>query len=136
MSDDTKERHTRLWTYALHEDAGFGHRSDFFLLANSFLVVAYAGLLGNEQPGDAGRLALAARVIAIFGILLSIAWLYVSRRQWLYSVYVYGRAEREMPDVASIFAQRRQPGLSGTAVMAYVVPGLAFAMWLALAILV
>jgi hypothetical protein len=103
---------------------------------NSFLVVAYAGLLGNEQPGDAGRLALAARVIAIFGILLSIAWLYVSRRQWLYSVYVYGRAEREMPDVASIFAQRRQPGLSGTAVMAYVVPSLAFAMWLVLAILV
>jgi hypothetical protein len=99
------------------------------------LVVAYAGLLGNEQPSDASRLALAARAIAIFGILL-VAWLYVSRRQWLYSVYVYGRAEKEMTDVATIFAERRQSGLSGTAVMAYVVPSLAYAMWLVLAILV
>ena len=100
------------------------------------LVVAYAGLLGNDQPSDAGRLALAARAIALFGILLSVAWLYVSRRQWLYSVYVYGRAEKDMSDVATIFAERRQSGLSGTAVMVYVVPSLAFAMWLVLAILV
>ena len=69
-------------------------------------------------------------MIAAFGVLLSIAWLYVSRRQWRYSVYVYGRAEKEFPDVADMFARRNQPGLSGTAVMAYIVPALAFAMWL------
>ncbi len=138
QSDENRSHYQgRLWTYALHEDNGFGHRSDFFLLAHSMLVVAYAGLLGNEQHGSgSGNLALAARVVAIFGMLLSLAWVYVTRRQWKYSQYIYSSVSAAIPDMAMTFAARNQRGPSGSAVMVYVVPGLSCAMWLVLAIFV
>lgn len=59
-------------------------RGNLFLVAESLLVVSYASMLGVGQTPGSDRPTLAARVIAVFGLLLTLAWGYVGHRHLQY----------------------------------------------------
>jgi hypothetical protein len=136
--EDLRDQANRLWAHALHEDNDFMQRGNYFLVAESLLVVAYAALFAtNQQAGvtDQRNELLAARVIAAFGFLLTVCWSYVARRRWLYRDYVYRRAEDLLPEYRTTWRSRPHGGPSGSGFIAFVVPGLAAVMWILLMVL-
>lgn len=98
----TDAENGRLWEHVLHEDGQLFQRGNFFMLAESLLVVAYSGLLAaSETHGtsySATRLLLAARVLASFGLLLTAVWFYVGRRHLMYCKYIRARAHDRLPE--------------------------------------
>jgi hypothetical protein len=98
----TDAENDRLWEHVLHEDGQLFQRGNFFMLAESLLVVAYSGLLAaSETHGtsySATRLLLAARVLAGFGLLLTAIWFYVGRRHLKYCKYIRARAKDRLPE--------------------------------------
>jgi len=78
-----RDQEARLWEHALLQDELFVGRGNFFLVAESLLVVAYTGILGLSLSvhGQPLRLRVAALVLAIFGCLLTIIWAFVNGRQ-------------------------------------------------------
>src|ERR1700691_6068891 len=87
------EEDARLWGHVLHEDEQLFQRGNYFLLAESLLVVAYSGLLAASEAstavhGSASHLLLTARIMAVFGLLLTAGWLYVGHRHLKYCRYV------------------------------------------------
>src|SRR5688572_22277592 len=80
-AQDLGDRAARLWSHGLHEDNIFMQRSNFFLVAESMFVVAYAGLVSASTTTNA---ATAARVIAGFGFAFALLWGYANHRQWRY----------------------------------------------------
>jgi len=77
----SKDQLARLWEHALLQDELFVQRSNFFLVAESLLVVAYTGILGLSlgTHGQPLRLRVAALVLAIFGFLLTTIWAFANR---------------------------------------------------------
>jgi hypothetical protein len=69
-----RDQEARLWEHALLQDELFVQRSNFFLVAESLLVVAYTGVLGLafSVHGQPLRLRVAALVLAIFGCFLTV----------------------------------------------------------------
>jgi hypothetical protein len=76
-----------------------------------------------------------ARVIAAFGVLLTIAWTYVMKRHWIYLKFLVSRATSRFPDYREIVATRPKNRPPTTAVLVYAVPGAATIMWLLLLLL-
>ena len=93
---DRRDRESRLWSHGLHQDQEFIQRGNFFLVAESLLVVAYSGILTKGLAagtgGHASKLLLSARVISLFGLLLSIIWIYVSNFERKTVEYLMKRA--------------------------------------------
>ena len=130
----SKDQLARLWEHALLQDELFVQRSNFFLVAESLLVVAYTGILGlslgtHEQPW---RLRVAALVLAIFGFLLTVIWAFVNARQRQVLLDLHKRAREAFPEYRRTIEERKLPGgrISGTMLIAYWVPVLAAVMWL------
>jgi hypothetical protein len=48
----TDAENGRLWEHVLHEDGQLFQRGNFFMLAESLLVVAYSGLLAASETRD------------------------------------------------------------------------------------
>jgi hypothetical protein len=99
----TDAENGRLWEHVLHEDTQLFQRGNFFMLAESLLVVAYSGLLAASETHGASnsaatRLLLAARVLASFGLLLTAIWFYVGRRHLKYCKYIRARARDRLPE--------------------------------------
>lgn len=109
-------------------------RGNFFLVAESLLVVAYASLLGVSNVS--GRANVAAVVIALFGLLLTVAWIYVGYRHWLNVKYLRRLVESRSLDMKAIWAQRPRNPISTTLVMTLHVPLLAGLTWLMLVVIV
>jgi len=80
----TPDEADRLWEHGLHLDTMLFQRGNLFLVAESLLVVSYASMLGVGQTPGSDRPTLAARVIAVFGLLLTLAWGYVGHRHLQY----------------------------------------------------
>jgi hypothetical protein len=123
----------RLWAHALLQDELFVQRSNFFLVAESLLVVAYTGVLGlsfsvHERPL---RLRVAALVLALFGCLLTLIWVFVNARQRQVLLDLHKRAREAFPEYRRTIEERRLPGgrISGTFLIAFGVPVLATIMW-------
>jgi len=74
----------RLWQHGLHEDSMLFRRGNLFLLALSLQVVAHAtGLSASTQAGvSAHPNVLPTRVIAAFGVALTLSGLYVGHRHF------------------------------------------------------
>jgi hypothetical protein len=120
----------RLWTHALHEDNMFYQRGNLFLITESMMLVAYSVIVSG-RPGA----PVQARVIAGFGVLLTIAWAYVMKRHWIYLKFLVARATSRFPDYNEIVAARPKNRPPTTAVLVYAVPGAATIMWLLLLLL-
>lgn len=117
----------RLFAHTLHEDLLLAERSNFFLVAESLFVVAYAELL----PG--GGEDLAAAGLAAAGLLLTLAWFVVNRRHYLVVDDIQARAVRQLPEyLESCDSKRRNvPGrIRAKTVFVWCVPPLIFCTWL------
>ena len=130
----TRDQEARLWEHALLQDELFVGRSNFFLVAESLLVVAYTGILGLllSVHGQPLRLRVAALVLAIFGCLLTVIWAFVNGRQRQVLLDLHKRARETFPEYRRTIEERQLPGgrVSGTFLMAFGVPVLAAIMWL------
>lgn len=129
-----RDQAARLWAHGLHQDETFVQRGNFFLVAQSLLVVAYTGILGLSFSvhGQPLRLRVAALVLAIFGFLLTVIWAFVNTRQRQVLLDLQKRAREAFPEYRRTIEERKLPGgrISGTFLMAFGVPGLAVIMWL------
>ena len=129
-----RDQEARLWEHALLQDELFVQRSNFFLVAESLLVVAYTGILGLSLSvhGQPLRLQVAALVLSIFGCLLTVIWVFVSGRQRQVLLDLHKRAREAFPEYRRTIEERKLPGgrISGTFLMAFGVPVLAAIMWL------
>jgi hypothetical protein len=128
-----RDRESRLWAHGLHQDQEFIQRGNFFLVAESLLVVAYSGILTKGlaagADGHAFKLLLSARVISVFGLLLSIVWIYVSNFERKTVEYLMKRARRLIPDYQDVFEERPRSKISTNWLMTFMVPALAGIMW-------
>jgi len=133
---DLRDQHNRLWAHALHQDQEFVHRSNFFLVAESLLAVAYSTILTrsvNAHPGGLpSKLSLAAKVLAIFGLLLTAIWAYSNNRLRHTSMHLKDRVYDTLPEFRRTIDERKLPGgrISATWMITFLVPGLAGIMWL------
>jgi hypothetical protein len=106
------------------------------------LVVAYAGILAAGQAGNERQLfsewkiALAAKTIATFGLLLGLIWAYVCHDHFGYLKQLRDRAIGVLPEYRRLRDISRNRFRSSTALMAYGVPALAAAMWVVLLVLI
>jgi hypothetical protein len=117
----------RLWQHTLHEDLLLAERANFFLVAESLFVVAYAELLpsGSED--------LAAAGLAAAGLLLTAAWFVLNRRHFQVVADVERRARDSLREYRDSFESKKRnvPGLiTARPVLVWFVPGLLFVTWL------
>ncbi len=91
---DAEER-ARLWDLTLHEDNVFNQRHTLFLIAEAMLAVTYATALDASEN-------LVACVIATMGLLLTVAWLYVSVRHGGKVQLVQQKAKAILPDYRDV----------------------------------
>lgn len=122
------EEQQRLWEWTLHEDNLFSERQSLFLVAESMLVAAYAAALET----DAGSAALA---IGVFGLVMTLAWGYVSRRQYGLVEFIQARARAELPEYREICAARPAAPLRSRTVVTFGLPLLVSALWIVLLVL-
>jgi hypothetical protein len=134
-SQQTHIEDSRLWQHKLHEDNMLFQRGNLFLLAQSLLVVAYTTILSavhdNGQSVSPSRMLLAGRVIAAFGFLLTLTWLYVGHRHLKYCQLIQARTMDRMPEYAETRALvHHRRGIRSLPLVTYLLPLLAGAMWL------
>jgi hypothetical protein len=133
---DLRDQRNRIWAHSLHQDEQFMQRSNFFLVAESLLVVAYSSILARGLTAGSSaqpyRLLLTARVIGIFGLLLTVIWAYSNNRMRLTSAHVAKRARDVLPEYQQTLEERKLPGgrISATWMITFLVPLLAGIMWL------
>jgi hypothetical protein len=108
-------------------DNGVLQRGNYFLVAESMLVVAFAGLLAVADKNQTARFA--STVIATFGLLLTVAWTYVGHRHWRYLKFFQQEAADRLPYYQTIRAARPRNPISTSAVMTWLVPIFAGLMW-------
>lgn len=130
---DTEDN--RLWQHGLHEDTQLFQRSNFFLLAESLLIVAYSGLLAvSEASGASHTLAshvlLITRVMATFGLMFTIAWLYVGHRHLKYCRYIQAKALDRLSDYRATRAGWQNNPISSLSVITYMIPILVGVLWI------
>lgn len=120
----SNEAAARVWSHLLHEDNMFMQRGNFFIVAQSMLIVAYSALL-VQMPSA----SFSGRTVAAFGVLLAIVWLYVGHRHRRYLKHVDRRAQHYLREYAATQGGRPRSPLSTTALLAYVLPGLTVVVW-------
>lgn len=133
--DDELER---LWSHGLHEDNMFIQRGNFFLVAESLMLVAYAGVLASRaRPG--GYSLAASHIIGGFGFALTGIWILISHRHRTYLQLIQQRMRahfREYRDTRMAWRGGIQAPWWRKAhinlLLSYGVPGLAAIMWLLL----
>jgi hypothetical protein len=128
----TPDEAGRLWQHGLHLDTMLFQRGNLFLVAESLLVVSYASMLGVGQTSGSDRPTLAARVIAVFGLLLTLAWGYVGHRHLQYYRLVSTRMRGHLPEYRKVREQWRTRGVSSLPVVTYSLPLLSGVVWVLL----
>ncbi|WAL95273.1 hypothetical protein [Streptomyces sp. Je 1-369] len=129
MGDVDHAAADRLWQHGLHEDNVRYQQGNLFLVAQSLLAVAYSTIL------TAGNGTQPARVIAAFGVALTVIWVYVGNRHRMYAAALQCRIKSAVPDYAETTAACAPRGIGTTAMLVYVLPSLAATMWLVLLVI-
>ncbi len=124
----------RLWSHYSDENTLLVQRGNFFLVAESMMLVAYTGVLSISVHLDIDRL-LIAQVIAAFGVSLAVIWTLISHWHLAYINHIRERAESRLRE----YGETRQSWLEGrhgwqkalpiNELIAYVVPMLSGVMW-------
>jgi hypothetical protein len=124
--DNREGARNRIWQHRLHEDLVINDRQNFFLVAESLLIVAFSELYTHAAP---------AVIVAGAGLVLTIVWAYVAKRMLAIVEGVDRRAREELPDFAET-VRARSPWLSrslrSSHVFAYVVPVILSILWIVL----
>lgn len=131
----------RVWSHGLHEDNMFIQRGNFFLVAQSMLVVAYSGILAAGPR--LGQYGLAVpRVIAGFGLAMSALWILTSYLHLSYLRHLRDLAVDSIPEFGTFRTSWQRGGrpwlrkIDIAVLIAYGVPLLASVLWVILLILV
>ena len=131
--DETKispEESEKLWQYKMHEEDIFYQRNNFFLVAESMLLIALATLFGAARTTFSLIL-----VLAILGCVLTIVWIYVSSRQ----LSVIQQISKESQAVVEVYArirlERSKWPVSSTKLLAYFVPSIVMGTWITVIII-
>ena len=124
LTEDTRTLTERNLHYPLTE------RSNYFLIAESMLVVAYTGLISSASTAAQQTSILwVARILAFFGLLLTIVWTYVNRRQWYVIQHLRERSLELVAEYKETYETRRKWHISSIWLMVYLVPALIAVMW-------
>ena len=91
MVDNCDDR-TEVWQYKLHEEGVFYQRLNFFLVAESMLLVAFGAFFTAKNISSLVLLTLGG-----LGLFLTLAWMYVSARQLLVIKHVSTEAKTLVP---------------------------------------
>ncbi len=120
----------RLWQHGLHEERLFYDRLNYFSAIQAGLLGVFA-ILYHKEPSYGVFIPLTAAALA-FALL----WLWVQVRHWRYCVHVNERIKQVVPEyartVAAFAAPGRKDGLSISRPLAFAVPLLFAATWVAL----
>ncbi|MDX1944138.1 MAG: hypothetical protein SFU86_01925 [Pirellulaceae bacterium] len=124
------EQLNRLWLHGMHEERLFHDRLNFFSAVEVGLLGVFA-ILYHKDPA----LAVFAPLTAV-ALAFALLWLRVQVRHWRYCVHVHERIKRLVPEyretVAEFAAPGRTDGLSISRPLAFAVPLLFAATWVAL----
>jgi hypothetical protein len=120
----------RLWQHGMHEEKLFHDRLNYFSAVQVGLLGVFA-ILYHKEPSP-GVFAPLTAVALAFALL----WLRVQVRHWRYCVHVHDRIKQIVPEygrtVAAFAAPGRADGLSIARPLAFAVPLLFAATWVAL----
>jgi hypothetical protein len=137
-----KDEIARLWSHGLHEDDIFLQRSNFFLVAQSLLLVAYADLV-RTGSSSGFRITAVVHMVAGFGLILTAMWMLLAYRQNAYMEIIRKQCTasmREYKDSREMWLATKERQWWGKLrtyrVMSYGVPTLAAVLWLLLLIIV
>lgn len=124
---NTRDQANRVFQHGLHEHNTFIQMGNYFLVAESLFVVAYASLLSSGQSSTVTgsqptNFLLIARVLAFFGFLLTAVWIYVNQRQWEIFRHLQERARELVPEYKVTYETRPKRRISATVLLAYFVP--------------
>jgi hypothetical protein len=131
----------RLWEHGIHEDNMFFQQGNFFLVAESMLLVAYAAVL-SSHPTAASDNFTAVHVISGFGLALTGMWALISHRHMTYHRLIRQRmlaCFREFHDTRTAWQDSqgaRWRKVDSNSLVSYGVTGLAGIMWLLLLTLI
>jgi hypothetical protein len=124
------EEVNRLWQHGMHEERLFYDRLNYFSAIQVGLLGVFA-ILYHKEPSLGVYVPLTAAALA-FALL----WLRVQVRHWRYCVHVNQRLKLAVHEYAQTVASFAQPGrtdgLSISRPLAFVVPLLFAATWVAL----
>ncbi|GLH98624.1 hypothetical protein Pa4123_38990 [Phytohabitans aurantiacus] len=131
----TPEERGRLWAHGLHLGTMLFQRANIFLVAESLLLVSYTSMLAALPTFRSDRPAVTDRVIAGFGLLLTLAWMYVGHRHLQYYRLVFVRIREHLPEYRALRMQWRKRGASSLPILTYALPSLAGVLWVLLLVL-
>ena len=120
----------KLWQYKMHEEDIFYQRNNFFLVAESMLLIALATLF--NAPRTTFSLIV---VFATLGCLLTVVWIYVSSRQLSVIRQIAKESESVIDVYARIRLERAKWPLSSTKLLAYFVPAIVMLTWITVIII-
>jgi hypothetical protein len=126
FADPTEQQ--RLWELTIHEDNVFSDSQNLFVIAESMLVAGHAATLDASAES-------AAVAIGGIGLVLTLAWAYVSWRQGLLVEYIQSHARRELREYRELVEQQPMAGpvvIRSRVVFAFVVPLLLATLWILL----
>jgi hypothetical protein len=120
----------RLWQHGMHEERLFHDRLNYFSAIQVGLLGVFA-ILYHKEPSPGVFVPL-----TVTGLAFTLLWLRVQVRHWRYCVHVHERIKRAVPDyartVAGFSVGRRTGGLVIARPLAFAVPPLFAATWVAL----
>jgi hypothetical protein len=120
----------RLWQHGLHEERLFYDRLNYFAAIQVGLLGVFA-ILYHKEPSIGVFIPLTAAALA-FNLL----WFRVQMRHWRYCLHVYDHTKKAVPEyartVASFAGPGRKDGLSISRPLAFAMPLLFAATWVAL----
>ncbi len=128
-SSSSSDEINRLWQHGMHEERLFHDRLNYFSAMQIGLLGVFA-ILYHKEPAVGVFLPVTSVSLAF-----TLLWFGIQRRHWRYCVHVNERVKQLVPDyrqtVASFAGPGRTDGLSITRPLAFAVPALFAATWVA-----
>jgi hypothetical protein len=128
----TPDEVNRLWAHGMHEEKLFHDRLNYFTALQVGLLGVFA-ILYNKDPAVGVFLPL-----TLVSLAFTALWLAVQVRHWRYCVHVNDQIKLVVPEyrrtLASFAGPGRTDGLSISRPLAFAVPLLFAATWVALSI--
>jgi hypothetical protein len=129
---DLRDQHNRVFAHAMHEENNLIQRGNFFLVVESMIMVAYSLMLSSRTTVAGGNYVPSVRVVAAFGLIITVIWFYASDRQWRYFKVLRQRCAELLPEYRETRSRLRVGRVSSTPIIAYGIPMITATMWLGL----
>lgn len=126
----TSDQVNRLWQHGMHEERLFHDRLNYFSFLETGLLTICV-IMYNKEPSIGFFLP-----VAVVALLLTLLWLIIQVRHWVYVEHVHVRIRTLVPEyratVEAFAGPGRRDGLSISKPLALAVPALFACTWIAL----